>query len=52
MGDPLSAIMSGFFMEDLEEKTITTASAECGFTMWRRYVDDILEKIKKDTQKN
>ena len=46
MGDPLSAIMSGFFMEDLEAKAIATAPKECRLTLWRRYVDDILEKIK------
>ena len=46
MGDPLSAIMSGFFMEDLEARAIATAPAECRLSLWRRYVDDILEKIK------
>ncbi len=47
MGDPLSAIMSGFFLEDLEEKAINTAPTQCGLTMWKRYVDDILKKVKK-----
>ena len=46
MGDPLSAIMSGFFMEHLEQQAITTAPADCNITLWKRYVDDILEKIK------
>lgn len=44
MGDPLSATMSSFFMEDLESKTIYTASTHCKPTLWKRY--DILEKIK------
>lgn len=46
MGDPLSAIMCGFFMEDLEEKAITSAPEHCRPTLWKRYVDDILEKVK------
>lgn len=46
MGDPLSAIMSGFFMEDLKKKAIATTTAACRLSLWKRYVDDILEKIK------
>lgn len=46
MGDPLSAIMSGFFMEDLEKKAIATAPEDCRLSLWKRYVDDILEKVK------
>ena len=46
MGDPLSAIMCGFFMEHLEKEAITSAPEEYRPTLWRRYVDDILEKIK------
>lgn len=46
MGDPLSAIMSGFFMEDLESRAMATAPADCRMCLWKRYVDDILEKIK------
>ena len=46
MGDPLSAIMSGFFMEDLEKQAIATAPEVCRLSLWKRYVDDILEKIK------
>ena len=46
MGDPLSAIMCGFFMEDLEEKDITSALEEYRPTLWKRYVNDILEKVK------
>ena len=49
MGDPLSALMSNLFMEDLEQKAISTAPAECGLTLWKRYVDDILNKVKTNT---
>ena len=37
MGDPLSAVMSNLFMEDLEQKAIPTAPAECGLSLWKRY---------------
>lgn len=47
MGDPLSAIMCGFFMEELEARALTTAPDHCKPTLWKRYVDDILEKVKK-----
>ena len=49
MGDPLSALMSNMFMEDLEQRAIETAPIECGLTLWKRYVDDILEKVKINT---
>ena len=47
MGDPLSAIMSNFVMEELEQKAIPSAPNEIGLTLWKRYVDNILEKVKK-----
>ena len=46
MGDPLLAIMCGYFMEHLEKEAIATAPEECRLTLWKRYVDDILEKVK------
>lgn len=46
MGYPLSAIMSGFFMEDLEAWALSTAPGHCGLSLWKRYVGDILEIIK------
>lgn len=46
MGDPLSAILCGFFLEDLEQKALTTDPAEYKPSQWKCYVDDILEKIK------
>ena len=49
MGDPLSALMSNMFMEDLEQKAISTSPAECGLSLWKRYVDDILNKVKINT---
>lgn len=47
MGDPILAIMSSFFMEDLKQKPFTQQPyTHCRPTLWKRYVDDIPEKIK------
>ncbi|XP_072022109.1 uncharacterized protein [Amphiura filiformis] len=51
MGSPVSAIIANLFMEWLEKKAIATAPLECKPRLWRRYVDDVLEIIKKDTTK-
>ncbi|XP_070398607.1 uncharacterized protein [Nothobranchius furzeri] len=47
MGNPLSATLCEFFMEDLEQKAIATAPPNCKIKLWKRYVDDILEIIPK-----
>ncbi|XP_072042917.1 uncharacterized protein [Amphiura filiformis] len=49
MGSPCSAIIANIFMEWLEQEAIATAPMECKPKMWKRYVDDILEIIKKGT---
>lgn len=46
MGDTLSAIMCGFFMEHLEDEAITSAPEQYRPTLWKRDVDNILEKVK------
>lgn len=46
MGDLLSAIMSGFFMEDRESRATSTEPADCRMSLCKRYVDGIFEKIK------
>ncbi|XP_072024912.1 uncharacterized protein [Amphiura filiformis] len=52
MGSPVSPIVANLFMEWLEQEAITTAPLDCKPKLWRRYVDDILEIINKDsTQK-
>ena len=48
MGSPVSVIVSNLFMEDHEETAITTAPPEMKLKIWRRYVDDSFEIIKKD----
>ena len=43
MGSPVSAAV-----EKLEQKAPRIAPAKCKPRIWKRYVDDILEAIKKD----
>ena len=47
MGSPLSPIGCNIFMEWLENKAITTAPITCRPRFWRRYVDDVLEIVRK-----
>ncbi len=47
MGSPVSPIAVNIFMEWLEEQAIHTAPVECKPRLWKWYVDDILEIVKK-----
>ena len=47
MGSPLSPIAVDLFMEWLEVEAIATAPTTCKPRMWKRYVDDVLEIIKR-----
>jgi hypothetical protein len=49
MGSPVSPIAANIFMEALEQQAIATAPLNCKPKLWLRYVDDILEVIKKDS---
>ena len=46
MGSPVSPVVAEFFMEELERMAIATAPLDCKPSLWKRYVDDTLEKIK------
>ena len=45
MGSPVSPVIADLFMEDLEEKFLTTCSTPP--RVWKRFVDDIIAVIKK-----
>ena len=47
MGSPVSPIVVNMFMEDFEQKAISTAPAECKPRIWKRFVDDTLAVVKK-----
>ncbi len=49
MGSPVSAIVANLFMEWLETEAIATAPLDCKPKLWRRYVDDVLEVIQKNS---
>ena len=52
MGSPVSAVIANFYMEKLKHKALQTAPAEWRPNIWKRYVDDVLDVIKKDQVKN
>ncbi|XP_070579089.1 uncharacterized protein [Ptychodera flava] len=47
MGSPLSPLGCNIFMEWLEQKAIATSPITCRPRLWRRYVDDVLEVIRR-----
>ena len=48
MGSPaVSPLLASLFMEWLEKQAIATAPVKCKPKFWKRYVDDVLELIKK-----
>ena len=47
MGSPVSPILANFFMEWLEQQAIATAPIDCKPKLWKIYVDDVLEIIKR-----
>ena len=47
MGSPVSPLVANLFMEDLEQRAISTAPLECKPRFWVRYVDDVLAIIPK-----
>ena len=52
MGSPVSPLLANLFMEWLEKQAIATAPVERKPKFWKRYVDDVLELIKKDQVRN
>ena len=47
MGSPVSPFVANLFMEDLKQRAMESASGELRPTLWKRYVDDTLEVIKR-----
>ena len=47
MGSPVSLLVANMFMEHLERKLLDTAPEDVTPKLWKRYVDDILEVVKK-----
>ena len=47
MGGPVSALVANMFMEHLERKLLDTAPENLKHKLWKRYMDDMLEIVKK-----
>jgi hypothetical protein len=47
MGSPVSPLIANLFMEDLEQKAISTSPQDLRPRPWKRYVDDILAVVPK-----
>ncbi|XP_072024933.1 uncharacterized protein [Amphiura filiformis] len=50
MASPVSLIIANIVMEHLEQIALVTAPLNCKPRLFKRYVDDILEIVKKDTE--
>ncbi|XP_078590228.1 uncharacterized protein LOC144870038 [Branchiostoma floridae x Branchiostoma japonicum] len=50
MGSPVSPVLANLFMEWLEQQAMATAPVNCRPKLWKRYVDDIMEIIRQETQ--
>jgi hypothetical protein len=48
MGSPVSVAVSDLYMEDLEERAMDTAPPETKPKIWKRYIDDSFEIVKRD----
>jgi len=49
MGSPASPLVANMFMEHLERKLLDTAPEDLKPKLWKKYVDDILEIVKKSS---
>ena len=47
MGSPLSPVIANLFMEWLEQPAILTAPITCKPKLWKIYVDDVMEVVRK-----
>jgi len=47
ISSPVSPMVADIFMEFLKQSAIASVPVECKPKLWKRYVDDILEIIKK-----
>ena len=47
MGSPVSLVIANLFMEWLEQQAIATAPVTCQPRLWKRYVDEVMEILKK-----
>ena len=49
MGSPVSVVISNLYMEDWEQRALATCPPDIKPTLWLRYVDDIFERLPKNS---
>ncbi|XP_072025387.1 uncharacterized protein [Amphiura filiformis] len=52
MGSPVSPVVTNLYLEFLEQQALASAPLDCRPTLWKRYVDDILEIVNKEQVDN
>ncbi|XP_072025294.1 uncharacterized protein [Amphiura filiformis] len=52
MGSPVSPVVANLYLEFLEQQALASAPLDCRPTLWKRYVDDILEIVNKEQVDN
>ncbi|CAH1271346.1 Hypp4630 [Branchiostoma lanceolatum] len=50
MGSPVSPVLANLFMECLEQQAMATVPVTCRPKLWKRYVDDVMEVVKRGAQ--
>ncbi|XP_066300836.1 uncharacterized protein [Branchiostoma lanceolatum] len=50
MGSPVSPVLANMFMEWLEQHAMATVPVTCRPKLWKRYVDDVMEVVKRGAQ--
>ncbi|XP_066289685.1 uncharacterized protein [Branchiostoma lanceolatum] len=50
MGSPVSPVLANLFMEWLEQQAMATVPVTCRPKLWKRYVDDVMEVVKRGAQ--
>jgi hypothetical protein len=46
MGSPVSAVISNFVMEDVEQRAL--ASVPVSLSFWKRFVDDVISAVSRN----
>ena len=52
MGSPVSVVVANLYMEALEQEAMATAPPHIRPRIWLRYVDDVFEVVKKDSEED
>ena len=48
MGGRISVVVADIYMEDLEDEAIDTAPQDTRSSMWKQYIDNSFNVVKRD----